>query len=124
MAGEKILVVDDEKVIHTFMKAVLERAGFSVTAALDAMQGPMVARQVHPDLVILDISMPGGSGFKVFDHLKKLPTTAATPVLVYSAVAKDEILKHIPEGAKVRILTKPASPDELVAAVRQLLGAA
>jgi len=83
-----------------------------------------VARQVHPDLVILDISMPGGSGFKVFDHLKKLPTTAATPVLVYSAVAKDEILKHIPEGAKVRILTKPASPDELVAAVRQLLGAA
>ena len=124
MAGEKILVIDDEKVIHTFMKAVLEKAGFSVTAALDAMQGPMVARQVQPDLVILDISMPGGSGFKVFDHLHKLPATANTPVLVYSAVARDEILKHIPEGTNVQILSKPAAPDEIVAAVRKLLGAA
>jgi DNA-binding response OmpR family regulator len=60
--GERILVIDDDRTVLTYLRAVLGRAGYRVFTALDALQGPMVARQTQPDLVVLDLAMPGGGG--------------------------------------------------------------
>jgi DNA-binding response OmpR family regulator len=117
----KILIVDDERVVHAYLKAVLHKAGYTVTGAADAVQGPMQARRDHPDLIILDISMPAGGGFKALERMRSLGATSATPVLVYSSHSKEEIQKQIQESYDLTILRKPASPMEIVAAVKKLL---
>lgn len=124
MAAGRILIIDDERAVHAYLKAVLHKEGFAVTAAADAVQGPMQARRDQPDLIILDISMPAGGGFKALERMRALGATSGTPVLVYSTLAKDEIEKQIQESHDLTILRKPASPAEIVAAVKKLLGRA
>jgi CheY-like chemotaxis protein len=119
---KKILVVDDERAIQAVLKAILEKAGYQVLSAVDAFQGPMVARQARPDLIVLDIAMPAGGGFKVYERVKMLTGTTTIPILVYSVVPKAEVEKHIPPAPDVLYLAKPASPEDIVAATRKLLG--
>jgi DNA-binding response OmpR family regulator len=123
VSGKKILLIDDDKAIHAVVRAALGRAGHRVFTAVDAMQGPMFARQVEPDLVILDINLPGGGGEKVFDRLRSLPATAGLPILIYSAVARSDFVSTIEETQDTVFLAKPATPEAIVAAVERLLGA-
>lgn len=121
MNGKRVLIVDDDKAIQNMVKAVLEQAGYEVFAALDAMQGPMFARKVKPDLIVLDINLPGGSGEKVFERLRAMTNTAAVPILIYTAVPIAELLPKVREAANAILLAKPASPEDIAAAVANLL---
>jgi two-component system, OmpR family, alkaline phosphatase synthesis response regulator PhoP len=121
VAGKSILIIDDERDIHRALKAVLEAAGYTVSSALDSMQALMTARQVRPDLVILDIQMPGGGGFKVYERMRMNNNFVMTPILIYSAVPLDEIKRQIPDHANTVLLPKPAQPSEILAAVQKLL---
>lgn len=121
MAGKKILIIDDERDIHRLLKAVLEPQGFAVFSAMDAMQGSMMPRQVQPDLIILDINLPGGGGPKVYERLRMMSGTAAIPILIYSVVSPAEIQKQIPENPDIAILSKPAQAEQILSAVQQLL---
>lgn len=123
-AAKRVLVIDDERLIHTFMKAVFEKVGFRVTGSVDALQGPMMARQLTPDLIVLDIALPGGGGYKVFERLRMMKETTAIPILIYSALPREQVLAQIPEGEDVVFLSKPALPEEILAAANKLLGAA
>lgn len=124
MAAKRVLVIDDERVIHTFMKAVFEKVSFRVTSSVDALQGPMMARQLTPDLIVLDIALPGGGGYKVFERLRMMKETTAIPILIYSALPREQVLAQIPEGEDVIFLSKPAALEEILAAANKLLGAA
>lgn len=117
-------MIDDERVIHTFMKGVFEKVSFRVTGSVDALQGPMMARQLTPDLIVLDIALPGGGGYKVFERLRMMKETTAIPILIYSALPREQVLAQIPEGEDVIFLSKPAAPEEILAAANKLLGAA
>jgi CheY-like chemotaxis protein len=119
---KKVLIVDDDKTLQVVLKAVFMRAGFDVVPALDAMQGLMFAKSAKPDLIVLDIMMPAGSGISVYERLQQLAGGFSTPVLIYSAAPKDQIQQKIQEGPGVEILTKPASPEDLTAAAKRLLG--
>ena len=121
---KKILHVEDDKNISLIVKAVLEKAGYQVFSAFDAMQGIMLARQMQPSLVILDVMMPAGGGASVYDRIRTLNGTFSTPVLVYSAAEKDAIAAKIPEGPLTMILQKPAPPSAILDAVKTLLSAA
>jgi DNA-binding response OmpR family regulator len=123
MAAKRILVIDDERVIHSFLKAVFEKQGYRVTSAVDALQGPLMAKQLTPDLIVLDIALPGGGGYKVFERLRMMKETTSIPILVYSALPKDEVVQQISEGTDVTFIGKPSSPEEIVAAAGKLLGA-
>jgi DNA-binding response OmpR family regulator len=120
----KILHVEDDKNIQLIVKAVLEKAGYQVFCALDAMQGLMLARQVQPSLIVLDIMMPAGGGHSLLERLRALNTTFATPVLVYSAADKAELETKIPPDSLTMLLQKPAPPTEILEAVKTLLAAA
>jgi len=122
--GKRILVIDDERDIHRVLKALLEGAGYTVSSALDAAQGPMMARQVKPDLVILDVNMPGGGGPKVYERLRMMSAFTTVPVLVYTAVDRGEVESQIPERTDTMILAKPALPQDILSAVQKLLGPA
>lgn len=123
MPGKKILLVEDDRTVQLLLKTVLEKAGYQVFPALDAMQGIMLARQQQPDLIVLDMMMPAGGGASVLDRVRTLTQTMSTPVLVYSAMAEDELAKKVQAGPLTKVLRKPAPPAEVLAAVQALIGA-
>ena len=121
MPAKRVLVIDDEKPIQTFLKALFEKEGHRVTGAVDALQGPLMAKQLQPDLVVLDIALPGGGGFKVFERLRMMKETTSIPVLIYSAMAREKVQEQVSDGPDVAILAKPAQPEDILAAAKRLL---
>lgn len=119
---KKVLVIDDDKTIHLIIKTALEKAGFKVYAALDAAQGMMYSKQIKPDLIILDIMMPAGGGFAVYDRLQMMSASFEVPILIYSSMPHSEITQKIQPGLQVEILSKTAALDEVIAAARRLTG--
>ncbi len=120
-AGERILVIDDDRTVLTYLTAVLGKGGYRVFTAMDALQGPMVARQSQPDLVVLDLAMPGGGGPAVLERLRRLQGTMQIPVVVYSGLPKDRVEQLVPLGPDLLFVQKPGTPDEVLNAVRSLL---
>ena len=91
-------MIDDDRTVLTYLKAVLGREGYRVFTAMDALQGPMVARQSQPDLVVLDLAMPGGGGPAVLDRLRRMQGMMQIPVVVYSGLPKDRVEELVPIG--------------------------
>lgn len=121
--SKKVLIIDDDRTVHSILKLAFEKAGYQVFAALDAMQGMMLTRQLRPDLVVLDIMMPAGGGFAVYERLQMMSGTFQVPFLIYSSMSREEILAKIPEGPQVAVLSKTASLDSLIEAAARLTGA-
>lgn len=118
MSQPKILVVDDEPSIVSNVRAYLEREGFDVLTASDGPSGLQVARSSAPDLVVLDIMLPGMDGLEVLRRLRK---ESDVYVLLLTARA-DETDKVIGLGVGADdYLTKPFSNRELVARIRAVL---
>ena len=113
-----VLVVDDEPEIVRLVRDYLENAGFAVLEASDGAQALQVARQQHPDLIVLDLTLPQLDGLDVARTLRQ---TAAVPIIMLTARA-DEVdrVAGLELGADDYI-GKPFSPRELVARVRAVL---
>src|SRR5690348_911719 len=109
-SAETILLVDDEAEIVKFVRDALEDEGFSVLTALDGQQALIIARQRHPDLLILDITMPYLDGFAVCSMLRE---ELDIPILLLSARQSDaDKVRGLGLGADDYI-TKPFSMKEL-----------
>jgi DNA-binding response OmpR family regulator len=119
-AKKKILHVEDDKSVSLLVRAILERAGYQVFSALDAMQGLMMVRTVQPDLIVLDVMMPAGGGASVHQRIRQMSSSSALPILIYSATDPAELVKKIAMDPLTAILQKPAPPAEIVAAVGKL----
>ncbi|MDP2663599.1 MAG: response regulator transcription factor [Dehalococcoidia bacterium] len=118
MAGEKILVVDDEARIVELVQVYLERDGFLVLAARDGIEALEVARRERPDLVILDLMLPGMGGLEV---CRVLRSESSVPIIMLTA-RDEEVDKLIGlELGADDYITKPFSPREVVARVRAVL---
>jgi two-component system, OmpR family, alkaline phosphatase synthesis response regulator PhoP len=118
MSKEKILVVDDEKNIVELVRYNLEKEGYEVLTAYDGITAVDLARQDSPDLVILDIMLPGQGGLEVCRILRK-----ETRIPIIMATAKGEEIDKILglELGADDYVTKPFSPRELVARVKAVL---
>jgi len=113
-----ILVVDDEPRIAELARDYLEHAGFAVRVAIDGPGALTLAREHHPDLVVLDLGLPGLDGLDVTRQLRAGATTADLPIVMLTA-RDDELDKLLGlELGADDYLTKPFSPRELVARVR------
>jgi DNA-binding response OmpR family regulator len=117
---KKILVIDDDKDIHAVLRALLERE-YKISSGFDAVQAGIMARQVQPALIILDINLPGGGGEKVYHRLRKMTGLMKVPILVYTALKREAMEPPIPESEDTVILYKPATPEVIVEAVHKLL---
>ena len=122
LAGRRILVVDDEPDVRAFLTAMLEDNGATVFAAADGDECLALARKERPDLITLDLSMPGMDGGKVFEAIRKDPELAKVRVCIITG--KPELRKLIyerdvtpPEG----YLDKPVSEETLLTNVRRIL---
>ncbi len=119
---QKILVCDDEAAIRNIMDFSLEAEGFLVVPVGDGETALQAAMTEEPDLIILDVMMPGSDGLTVCRELKQNPRTAHIPVLMLTARAgKDQRDEGLSAGAD-EYITKPFSPQRLVDKVNELLG--
>ncbi|MEE8392331.1 MAG: response regulator transcription factor [Anaerolineae bacterium] len=118
MSNVRILVVDDELSIINMVQAYLEQEGYTVHTALDGPAGLKAARAFHPDLVVLDIMLPGMDGIEV---LRRLRQESEVYVLMLTAKTGEiDRIVGLTMGAD-DYLTKPFSPRELVARVKAIL---
>ena len=117
----KVLIVEDEANIRQLVRYNLEKEGFQVMEAADGLQGLRTAQKEKPDLVLLDLMLPGMDGLEVCRTLKGAPATSALPIIMLTAKS-EEIDKVIGlELGADDYMTKPFSPRELVARVKAVL---
>ena len=121
MAHEKILLIEDEKDILELIAFNLEFSGYDVVKASNGEDGLKLAKKVVPDLVLLDLMLPGMDGFDVCRELKQDKSTRKIPVIMLTARGEDtDIVSGLELGAEDYI-TKPFSPKILVARIRRVL---
>ena len=121
MANEKILIIEDEEDILELIKHTVAKEGYQVTAAMSGEQGLELARADLPDLIVLDLMLPGLSGIDVCRLLKNDPKTQRLAVVILSAKGEEsDIVTGLEIGAD-DYLTKPFSPRVLVARIRNVL---
>jgi PAS domain S-box-containing protein len=118
-----VLVCDNEDVLRTLVRAALGNRGYEIAEARDGDESLEVARRTHPDLIILDMLMPGRSGLDVLSELRRDPSFARTPVIVLTARAQASDREAAFKADADRFLPKPFSPRELAAMVDELLQA-
>ena len=114
----KILVIDDERDILTCLDEALSSEGYEVFTASDGVSGIKAARAFRPDLVVLDLMLPGMDGLDVCRALRKHPPTSRIPILMLTAkTAEEDKVAGFEVGADDYV-TKPFSPREVVLRVR------
>ncbi len=122
MGKIKIAVIDDEAAVRRSLENILTKGGgYEVVTAADGKEGLKLVRKARPDLVLLDIMMPGLDGFEVLKKLKEDYKTMSIPVIILSAWASED---NRIKGSRLYTdlyLAKPISPDELLEKITQVL---
>jgi DNA-binding response OmpR family regulator len=119
----KILAVDDEPELADLMQYHLVRAGHEVATAANGWDAISQVRSNRPDLILLDLMLPDLDGFGVCEILRRDPLTATIPIVIVSAWSSPDSRFLGLELGALDYLTKPFSPQELVARVSRLLHA-
>ena len=109
----RVLVVDDDQDIRTVLRATLERHGCEVSEAKDGIAIAATARECQPDVIVLDIKMPGVDGFETLQALQGSDSTRDIPVAMLTAMSDMSAIERAIEGGATGYLTKPFSVDHL-----------
>ena len=119
--AEKILIIDDDVDTLKLVGLMLQKQSYQIVAANNGLQGLEQAETENPDLILLDVMMPGMDGYEVAKRLRANPLTANTPILMFTAKTQlDDKVTGFEAGAD-DYLTKPTHPSELNAHVKALL---
>lgn len=117
-----VLVIDDEAPIRLLCRVNLEAEGMDVLEAANGPSGLETAREQRPDVILLDVMMPGLDGWRVAEELLDDPSTAAIPIVFLTARAELRDRARGIDLGGVDYITKPFNPVELAPLVRGLLG--
>lgn len=119
--GQTILVAEDQQHIRSLIEYKLKNSGYNVICVEDGNAALKTAQELKPNLIMLDVMMPLMTGFEVLAALKQDDATKNIPILLVTAQSKEEeVLKGLELGAEDYI-TKPFSPNELVARIKTVL---
>ncbi len=118
--GEVILIIDDEECIRDSCCQVLTKAGYRVETAINGEVGLVKAGEVGPDVLLVDLDMPGVSGLEVMDRLKEI-SPGIIKIVVTGNTSIDLEEEVIRKGRALSYLVKPFSPDQLKEVVRRTL---
>ena len=115
-----VLLIEDEPNITEAIRFLLTRDGWRVDAHADGSSAVEVIRAARPDLVILDVMLPGKSGIEIVRDLREIAEFAALPVLMLTARGQSRDREMAEKAGVTRFMTKPFSNTEVLAAVRDL----
>jgi type II secretory ATPase GspE/PulE/Tfp pilus assembly ATPase PilB-like protein/CheY-like chemotaxis protein len=120
--ASKVLLADDEDSLRKVMRDLLERDGYVVTEARDGVQALDQVDRVGPDIIVLDLNLPGLDGYGVLSHLRSRPATAHIPVIVLTAKGDEDNEVRVFELGADDFLTKPFRARALAARLQAVLG--
>ena len=120
--ARKVLLVDDEDSLRRVMKDLLEREGYAVSEARDGVQALDQVDRVGPDIIVLDLNLPGLDGYGVLSHLRSRPATSAIPVIVLTAKGDEDNEVRVFELGADDFLMKPFRARALSARLEAVLG--
>lgn len=121
--AKRILVIEDEKLLAEMYEDMLKNAGFQVFLAFDSIEGFICAREVKPDLILLDILLPRESGIFFLAQLRREVDIASTPVVVFSNYDDQEAKRQAMKlGAKEYLIKSNYTPKEIVEKIKQYVG--
>ena len=118
----RVLIVDDEDYIRRLVRFVLEKEGYEVLVASSAEEGLRLLREEHPDVITVDLMMPGQSGLDLLAEKQADPSIRDVPTLVVTAVGIREDLDQANELGATATLNKPFSHQQLSIAISSVLG--
>jgi CheY-like chemotaxis protein len=124
MLPKTILIVEDQIEFLAVHKLYLERHGYRVLAAEDGEEGVRCARQHHPDLILMDFSIPRLDGIGATDALKQDPSTRDIPVLLVTAHAYGSVGRRAKEAGCAGFIAKPCDPRRVLREIEQRIGSA
>ena len=114
---KKILVVEDDQKIAMALVIRLKGNGYNASIAPDAITGASQARAIKPDLILLDISLPGGNGFQLAETFLRMPETNGTPVIFITASKSPELMQKVEELGAIGLFEKPFDTEKLLGAI-------
>jgi len=122
MSRKKILVIEDEISQLTTVAKRLKGAGYDVVGARDGLSAISTARKEQPDLIVLDLGLPGGDGYVVMQRLQTLLSTATIPIIVVSSKDPAENEEASKRGGAVAFLPKPVDFEKLIQVIAESIG--
>jgi CheY-like chemotaxis protein len=122
MPTPQILVADDDPIFTRLITASLRTKGWTVIAAVDAMQALMYAIRSQPDAILLDINMPGGTGIKTLQQLKASSKTVHIPVVVMTGLADPTLAATVASLGADGFVPKPIDLDAMHRTLQTLMG--
>ncbi len=117
----KILIVDDDITITELMTALVKAEGYEATAVNDSLQALEIARSLNPDLITLDLMMPGLTGFELCKLLRNDPKFSHTPIVIVSAKDDSESKEKARQAGAEDYLTKPFGLDDFLNKIKPLM---
>jgi two-component system alkaline phosphatase synthesis response regulator PhoP len=118
---KKILVVDDNKHLLGLLRLSLKGKGFSIATAANGIDAVQKAIDLAPDLILLDLMLPGLDGFGVCETLRKHPVTASTPIIIMTGLSGQFTRFAGFESGGNDFITKPVTPKALLGKIKELL---
>jgi len=115
--AKKILIIDDDPVVVKYLETLFQDNGYETCSAGSSMEGLEVVRREKPDLISLDLQMPGEWGPRFYRKLRKDKKLKDTPIIVVSGIDGDHAVKDA-----VAFVAKPFDPDKLLGIVRKTIG--
>jgi DNA-binding response OmpR family regulator len=119
MAQSKVLIIDDEKLLVKSTSMGLKCYNFEPEGALDGLEGLLMAEKIHPDIILLDIMMPGIDGWQVLERLKGDDNLKDIPVVIFTAKEYSNGKSEAELKGAVDFIQKPFELDELVALLKK-----
>ncbi len=118
----KILIIEDDKFLRELIARKLLKEGYEIIEAIDGEEGLKKVKEETPDLILLDLILPGMDGFEVLTKVKDDPKTSLIPVLILSNLGqKDEIEKGLSLGAVDFLVKAHFTPEEIVEKIKAVL---
>jgi DNA-binding response OmpR family regulator len=114
---KKILIVEDDQKIAMALVIRLKANGYNASIAPDAIAGASQARVLKPDLILLDISLPGGDGFQLAETFLRMPETNGTPVIFITASKNPELMQKVMELGAIGLFEKPFDTEKLLGSI-------
>ncbi len=119
--NEKILVVDDDQSILRLAEKILQKKDYNVITATNGLQALQKARNESPDLIVLDLMLPGLDGFEICDRLRHMAETIKVPILILSAKGSNSDKSTAAKLGASAYLTKPIESPEFLGHIAALL---
>jgi DNA-binding response OmpR family regulator len=119
--ASKILIVEDDPVTRRILDVRLKASGYNTVLASDGIMALQVAQKEKPDLILLDLGLPGGDGFNVMGRFRQLTPLSSIPIIVFTSHDAGYLKERVLEAGAMDLLPKPIDNDALLAAIRKHL---